>query len=129
MNAKPTISRGEMEVVRALWKINEGGVGQIFDAMPARGRPDYSTVQTYIRRLEAKGVLRSRRVGRNKLYRSRIRPNTVIGDAVSDLVNQVFEGEPLPLMRHLLANHSMTNDEIQQLRDLLDEAEAEGNDD
>ena len=72
MSKRPPISRGELEVARAVWGLGEATVGQVYDALAERKDIDYSTVQTYLRRLEAKGYLKTRRQGRNKLYCPRV---------------------------------------------------------
>jgi predicted transcriptional regulator len=83
---------------------------------------DYSTVQTYIRRLEAKGYITARRVGRNKIYRPKVRPGKVIGEAIDDLMNRLFDGEVLPLMKHLINDRGIDENDLVELRRMLDSA-------
>lgn len=128
MNQRPALSKGEMEVARAIWKLGSATVGQAFEAMPEDNRPDYSTVQTYIRRLEAKGYLRAKRTGRNKVYAPKIRPSQVIRETVDDFMQRLFDGETIPLMRHLINGRGITADEISAIRELLTEHEAEKDD-
>lgn len=128
MNQRPALSKGELEVARAIWKLGSATVGQAFEAIPEDRRPDYTTVQTYIRRLETKGYLRARRTGRNKVYAPKIRPNQVIRETVDDFMNRLFDGEAIPLMRHLINDRGITADEISAIRELLTEHEAEQDD-
>ncbi|MDP6467695.1 MAG: BlaI/MecI/CopY family transcriptional regulator [Pirellulaceae bacterium] len=128
MNQRPALSKGELEVARTIWSLGSATVGQAFEAIPEDRRPDYSTVQTYIRRLETKGYLRARRLGRNKVYAPKIRPSQVIRETVDDFMNRLFDGEAIPLMRHLINDRGITTDEISAIRQLLTEHEAEQND-
>ena len=128
MNQRPALSKGELEVARAIWKLGSATVGQAFEAIPEDGRPDYTTVQTYIRRLEAKGYLRAQRTGRTKVYAPKIRPSQVIRETVDDFMNRLFDGEAIPLMRHLINDRGITTDEIRAIRELLTDHEAEQND-
>jgi predicted transcriptional regulator len=123
---RPSISRGEREVVRLVWQLGNASVGQVHEAMPAERKMDYSTVQTYLRRLEEKGYLKSRREGRNKLYSARIRPGTVIGEAVSEITDQLFDGRVMPLVRHLVDDRGISDSEIRELRELVDELDQKG---
>ena len=125
MSKRPKLSKGEMEVAKTVWKLKSGTVGEIHAAMPGNLKMDYSTVQTYIRRLEEKGYLKSRRDGRNKIYSARVRPGTVIGEAVDELMDQLFDGQMFPLVKQLVDDRGLSEDEIQQLRKLLDQAEQE----
>ena len=126
---RPKLSKGEMDVARTVWRLKSATVGQIHDSMPNDLKMDYSTVQTYIRRLEEKGYLKSKRDGRTKIYSARIRPGTVIGEVVSDLMDQLFDGQMFPLVKQLVDDRGLSEDEIEQLRKLLDRAEQENIDD
>ena len=86
---------------------------------------DYATVQTYLRRLEAKGYVRARRSGRTKVYQPKVEPTQVIRETVDDLTTRLFGGETLPLMLHLIEQRGITPEQTQQLRQALDALEAE----
>jgi predicted transcriptional regulator len=117
------LSPGEMIVARAVWELGEAAVGAVHEQVAARENMDYATVQTYLRRLEAKGCLASRREGRTKIYRPKVAATRVVRDAVSDLVRRLFDGEVLAMMNHLVRDQGMTKQEITELRKMLDDAE------
>ncbi len=119
------LSNGEMDVARTVWKLGTATVGQVHEAMPAGRKMDYTTVQTYIRRLEDKGYLKSKRDGRTKIYSARVRPGTVIGETINDLMEQLFDGEMIPLVRHLVDDRGISDEELEQLRKILDQVEQE----
>ena len=56
---------------------------------------------------------------------NRVRPSTVIRETVNDLVDRLFGGDSLPLVRHLIEDRGMSEEELQQLRALLDRLEQE----
>jgi len=124
MPKRPAISRGELEVARTVWELGEATVGQVFERLTERREIDYTTAQTYLRRLETKGYLRTRRDGRHKVYRPRVGAGDVIRETVSDLVDRLFDGETLGLWQHLIHDRKITADETRQLRELLDQWEA-----
>jgi predicted transcriptional regulator len=128
MPKRPPISRGELDVARVVWDLGEATVGQVFDSLAERKEIDYSTVQTYLRRLEAKGYLKTRRQGRNKMYRPRVAAGQVVREAIDDLVERLFDGEPLALWQHLIHDRGITAEETRQLRELLEKWEAEQDD-
>ena len=125
MAKRAAISRGELEVARAVWELGEASVGDVHSAIAARKGIDYSTVQTYLRRLEAKGYLKTRRVGRNKIYRPRVGARQIIRETIDDLLERLFDGEPLALWQHLIRDRGITREETEQLRQLLEQWEAE----
>lgn len=129
MTDRPALSRGEMEVARVLWELRSGTVRQVHDALSQSREIDFTTVQTYLRRLEQKGYLKVRKDGRTRVYSPRVRPRTVIRETVDDLLERLFGGDALPLMQHLIEDRGIGETEIAQLRELLDQLEEVGDED
>jgi BlaI family transcriptional regulator, penicillinase repressor len=125
MAKRPIPARSELEVARIVWDLKDATVRQVLDALPEKRGLDFKTVQTYLRRLAAKGYLRTRREGRTLIYSPRIHPNRVIGQVVDDLMNRLFGGEVLPLFQHLIEDRGISDDDARQLRELLDRLDKE----
>src|SRR3954451_9381413 len=92
MSKRPVPAKSELEVARIVWERGGATVRQVLEALPEGRQLDFKTVQTYLRRLEAKGYLRTRREGRSKVYIPRVRPGQVISEVVDDLMNRLFDG-------------------------------------
>ena len=122
---RPALSKGEMEVARIVWQLKRATVRETHEAMSPRRRMDFATVQTYLRRLEAKGYVRSELSGHARVYASKVQSATVIRETVEDLIDRLFGGETLPLMEHLIEDRGVSAEEISQLRRLLDRLEEE----
>ena len=120
------LSKGEMEVVRALWDIGPATVREIHDFISKTRSIDFSTVQTYLRRIEAKGYANSKLKGRVRTYSSKAKPGTVIRETVDDLVDRLFRGEAMPLVRHLVEDRGIDASELAELRELIDRLEKNG---
>jgi predicted transcriptional regulator len=118
-NNRPPLAKSELEVARIVWKLREATVRQVFDALPEERKLDFWTVQTYLRRLKAKGYLRTRREGRNDIYCSNVQPGKVVGEVVNELLDRLFDGEALPLFLHLIRDRGLTEAEIEQLQQTL----------
>ena len=123
---RPALSKGEMEIARLLWEIGPATVREVFEAIPSSRKMDFSTVQTYLRRLESKGHANSRLDGRVRVYSARTKPRTVIRETVDDLVQRLFGGETMPLVRHLIEERGMGADDIAELRSLVEQLEQGG---
>ena len=102
MTERPSLSKSEMEVARVLWEIGPATVREIHAAMEQRRLIDFATVQTYLRRIEGKGYACSELQNRARLYTAAARPKTVIRETVDDLVERLFGGDSMPLVRHLI---------------------------
>ncbi len=49
----------------------------------------------------------------------------MIGEVMDDLLNRLFDGRVLPLFQHLVNDRGLSDDEVRQLRELLDRLEGE----
>ena len=117
----PWLPRSELEVARIVWKLKRASVRDVVDALPSDRSLDFSTVQTYLRRLEQKGILTVRRVGRSNVYAPKIKPDRVVRHAVHEFLDQLFDGDALPLMQHLLRREQLTPAQLDELQQELDE--------
>ena len=125
MNARPSLSKAELEVARIVWRNKESTVRQVLEALPESRQVDYKTVQTYLRRLEAKGYLRASREGKSTLYRPRVTATQVVRETIEDFVTRLFDGEALPLVEHLIQDRGLSSTEVAKLRSLLDDLETQ----
>ena len=123
MPPRPGLSKAELEIARIVWELKDAGVRQVFDALPAGRDIDFTTVQTYLRRLEEKGYVNARLDGRSRIYSPKVRAQTVIRETVGELVDLLFAGETMPLMKHLVEERTFSASDIDQLRQLLDRLE------
>lgn len=125
MTEKNLLSKTELEVAQALWKLKKGTVREVRETLPADRDFDFWTVQTLLRRLEEKEYVKSTKQGRIRVYQARVKPTTVIRRLTDDFVNRVFEGDALPLFLQLIQNHDMSDEQIEKLRALLDDKKGE----
>ncbi len=116
---RPELAKSELEVAQIVWKLGQATVREVFEALPQGRDLDFKTVQTYLRRLEAKGYVQTRREGRSNVYAPRVRPRQVVRRMVDDFVNRTFGGQPFPLVQQLLEQRGLSDQEIDRLEDLL----------
>ncbi len=119
------LPKSELEIAKVVWDLGEATVRQVLEALPADRALDFWTVQTYLRRLEAKGYLAKRRDGRNNVYSPAVRPATVISETMDDFINRLFDGEALPLFQHLIRDRGLSDAEIDALQATLNALKAD----
>lgn len=125
MSRRPALSKAEMEIARIVWDMRQATVREVLEALPPGRDIDYKTVQTFLRRLEIKGYLASQRQGRSLVYSARVRPTQVIRETVKDFVGRLFDGEPLPLVEHLIREQGLSENDLDRLRGLLNDLDQE----
>jgi len=126
---RPPLSRAETEIARLVWQAGGATVREVVELLPADRTLDYKTVQTYLRRMQAKGYVRAMREGRSIRYRPAVRPGSVIRETIAEFVDRLFDGEALPLVEHLIRDRRLRPDEIDRLRKLVSEAQEKRRDD
>lgn len=116
----PRLTSGELEILAALWRT---GPGTISDVHTALGQPiGYTTVQTRLNRLVSKGVV-TKTDERPAHYQAGFGPDEVSRRDLEELVGRVNRGQVVPLVAYLVRDRTLTRDEIDDLRRLIDEAE------
>ncbi|MEX2027418.1 MAG: BlaI/MecI/CopY family transcriptional regulator [Pirellulaceae bacterium] len=123
MTERPPLSKGEMEIARVLWDLKQATVREVHDAFPPSRGIDFTTVQTYLRRLEAKGYIVGKLDGRTRVYTPKVQPRKVIGQTIDDLVERLFGGHTLPLVKHLIEDRGISSQDLAELRKLIERLE------
>ena len=115
------LTRLEMELMQPLWKLQQASIREICDALPKDRRPEYTTVQTVIYRLEEKGaVQRVKKIGNAHIFAPAIPRKSAVGTLIDDLVD-ALGGSPEPLMSHLVESGQVGLKELKELEALLEE--------
>ena len=123
MAERAALSKGEMEVARVLSDLKKATVREVHESFPADRAIDFTTVQTYLRRLETKGYVTAALDGRTRVYTPRVKLRTVIRETMDYLIDRLFGGESLPLVRHLIEERGVSDSELAELRQMIDRLE------
>jgi BlaI family penicillinase repressor len=117
--SSPKLSRLELRIMEALWQRGAASVREIQEALPAKGRPAYTTVQTMVTRLEAKkAVRRARKIGNAHIFEPVITRGNAQRRLVDDLL-AIFGGRTAPLMSHLIESGQLTLQDVEEARKAL----------
>jgi BlaI family transcriptional regulator, penicillinase repressor len=120
------ISETEQAVLKVLWDLEQGTVREVLAALDAQGHDwAYTTVQTLLTRLAAKGYVATDRTGSAHVYRAAVSRAELLHQRLSDLAETYCEGTTSPLMLALVEGSQFTPEEIAHFRELLDRLEAE----
>jgi predicted transcriptional regulator len=114
----PAISPAETEILRIVWQLGKATVQNVCEKLPSKRKITYATVQTLLRRLEKKGYLKHDTVGKAHVFFAAVKSEDVIKRSVSDFLDRLFAGDPVPLMQHLAQHGKMDADDIERLKKL-----------
>jgi BlaI family transcriptional regulator, penicillinase repressor len=120
------ISEAELAVLKVLWELSRGTVREVRDILLGQGRDwAYTTVQTLLNRLEAKGHVRVERSGSVNIYRPAVSREQFAQQRLSNLAEELYEGAASSLVLALVEGTRFTPAELEQFRKLLDQLEQE----
>src|SRR5688572_20784835 len=106
-----------------LWVLKEGSVAQVMEQLPKDRALAYTSVSTILRILEQKEILTSRKEGRGHIYIPVLKKAEYEKRALRHVVDNVFQGTPVELVKRLLGSISLKDSELQEIRQLLKEGE------
>src|SRR5499426_907630 len=102
MPRRPTLSRIELRIMEVLWTRGACSVREIHEALPAKGRPAFTTVGTMVYRLEKKQVLRCvKRISTANIFEASITRDEAHTRLIDDLL-ALFDGHAKPVMARLI---------------------------
>jgi BlaI family transcriptional regulator, penicillinase repressor len=117
-----SVSESELEVLKTLWDVGPCTVRTLNAALQRLGRRwAYTTVQTLLQRLEAKSYVASDRAGAAHVFRAAVSRDALVSRRLRDLADQLCGGTASPLLLALVEDGRLTNEDVQQLRRLLDQ--------
>lgn len=113
----------ELEFMSVIWSLSEASVNDVIEQLPAERKVAYTSVSTILRILEQKGVLMARKEGRGHVYVPTFSKSDYEAVSLQHMVNKVFGGTPVALVRQLLGSVKMGPDEVAELKNLLNKME------
>jgi predicted transcriptional regulator len=119
--AQPRLSKLEMQVMELFWEHGSQAVREIQERFPEKTRPAYTTVQTVVNRLEAKGALaRARKLGNAHIFEPIVSRNAAQRPLVDEFL-KLFGGRMQPLMSHLVESGKLTLEDVAEAEKKLHE--------
>jgi predicted transcriptional regulator len=108
----------ELDVMAVLWELGEASVA---DVQPRLGDDlAYTSVLSVLQLLERKGHVTHERVGRRYVYRPATSAREAGGPLLDRLLESLYRRSPVKLVAHLVDRSRMTEDELRQIRELVD---------
>jgi BlaI family transcriptional regulator, penicillinase repressor len=111
----------QLKIMHVLWEHGRANAREITDQLNREEPIAHSTVQTLLRKLEAKGAVGHETQERTFVFFPRVAEEKVRRGATQDLVERIFGGSPARLMSYLLENETVSKQELEQIRRLIDE--------
>jgi BlaI family transcriptional regulator, penicillinase repressor len=110
-----TLTEQELEIMKIVWERDHSTVRDVYEALLERRKVAYTTVMTMMKILEQKKYLKKTMTDRAHVYRPAQPKGQVIGDMVRDFIDRVFNGSAEPLLVHLVREHDLSPEELEEI--------------
>src|SRR5262245_11499440 len=121
------VTDAELAVLQVLWQRGEATIRQLTDAIYPEGTPShYGTVQKLLERLEGKGCVRRDRGSWPHAFVPAVSRDELIGLRLRIMAEKLCGGSLSPLFTHLVEFERLSPQQLQTLRDRLDDLDRAG---
>ena len=125
MPKTPAISDAEWEIMNVLWDDAPRTATDVADALKDRVTWNTNTVKTLLGRLVKKGVVRFKPEGNRYLYSPALPRERYVRQESASFLDRVFGGDASPMLAHFVRNADLSDEQIEELRRILDEKKKE----
>lgn len=120
-SSPPRMGKGQYQIMGVLWRHGPLTAREITDELSRTAPIAHSTVQTLLRQLEAKGAIAHEVDDRTFVFRPLYTAAELTQTPLHDVLTRIYEGSVVNLMSHLLKNESISREELDRLRELINE--------
>jgi BlaI family penicillinase repressor len=109
-----TLTKAEEQVMQAVWKVKEGFIRDILDALPAP-KPHQNTVSTILKILVDKEFVGIRVYGRQHHYYPLVTKDAYSKSSIKNLVKGYFGGSFSDAVSFMVKENSLSVEELETL--------------
>jgi BlaI family penicillinase repressor len=121
MSRKPehSFTKRELDVMSILWRRGSGTVAEVRDELPVE--LGYTSVLWVLQTLAEKGAVGHEQEGRAYRYHPLVGPEEAGTNALTRLLDKIFQGSAEMLLARLVAERDLSETELRRMRELLDQ--------
>ena len=117
--AGPKLTKLELQIMESLWTRGSASIREIQEDFPEPVRPAYTTIQTTVYRLEAKGAVRRvKKISNAHIFEAAASRRAAQHRLLDDLLS-LFGGRAQPVMSQLIESGKLTLDDVRQAEQKL----------
>ncbi len=118
---RPTDS--ELEILQILWSKGPSTVRAVNDLLVRDKEVGYTTTLKIMQIMSEKGLVRRDKQSRTHIYTANIDRDTTQEALLNRFLENTFSGSASSLVMQTLGNHSASDDELRQIKELIEKLE------
>jgi BlaI family penicillinase repressor len=119
--AEINISAAEWQVMHVVWEQKAATAAEVIAALASATGWRHRTVRTLLARLVEKGALAAEAQGNRYVYRPLVSRNACVRQESRSFLEKVFSGDVGELLVHFVRGTQISQEQIEELKRLLDE--------
>jgi len=123
-SANPHPTDGELAILRVLWSEEPASLSTICERLRSNREVATTTVATMLRVMLEKGLVKRQGTGRGARWSAAVTQQKAARGMVRKLVDGVFDGSAERLAAHLVEGGQLTDKQLAELRELIDQRTA-----
>jgi BlaI family transcriptional regulator, penicillinase repressor len=116
---KPTES--ELEILQVLWSKESATVRDVHEVLSLTKDSGYTTTLKLMQIMHEKKLVTRDDSHKTHIYQAAITRSSTQTQFLNKMINSLFEGSPASLVMQALGNHNATNDELDQIQQLINQ--------
>jgi predicted transcriptional regulator len=120
---KPTLrpTEAELAILQVLWRLGSTTVRKVHEELSQQRPTGYTTVLKLMQIMAEKGLVDRDESSRAHIYSARLGEDLTQRQLVGDLLDRAFSGSASRLVMQALASRRASNEELAEIRRLLNE--------
>ena len=114
------ITKAQAEILKALWKIKEGAVSDVLDALQD-SKPAYNTVATVIKVLEKKEYVSHKTFGKTNVYYPLVTEKEYAKFVLKDTAKGFFNDSLNQMVSFFVKNKDLSINELEELKNMIED--------
>ena len=119
-------TNSELEVLTILWEQGKQTAREVHNILSTSKNTGYTTTLKTIQNMFDKGFVNREPKGQTHLYFAALKQQEVQKSMLGGFVNRVFGGSSKQLVLQVLGNQNTSQEELEEIRQMLDELERKG---
>jgi len=116
----PNLTRPELDVLKLLWAESRLSAREVHERLSERYDWAYSTTRTTMERMVKKSLLARREFHGLHLYEAAVSRPVGLASMVRDFAERVLEADPASVVNLMARSKTLSTDELDELRRLID---------
>ncbi len=116
---KAKLTEAEKEIMDVLWERKTAFMKDILEAFP-EPKPAATTIATNLKRMQNKNLVGYKTFGNSREYFPKVEKETYFNQEMTSMIDRFFNSSVSQFASFFTANSKMTQKQLKELRDLID---------